>query len=598
MASVWGELKRRNVVRVAVAYAIIAWLILQVGDILAPALRLPDWVNTVLAFFLILGFPMALFFAWAFELTPEGLKKEKDVDRSRSITHFTGRKLDFVIIGLLIVTSTYFAYDKFVLDLGPDEKKRSGVQSIAVLPFVNISDDPDNEYFSDGISEELLNLLVKVQGLRVASRTSSFSFKEKDHSVPEIANELNVNHVLEGSVRKAGNTIRVTAQLVDVRTDSHLWSETFDRQLEDIFAIQDEISGQIVEALEVVLGAGEREAIARAKEPTDNLDAYELFLRGRFYWQQRSGESIRQAIKLFEDATRLDPRFARAWSSLAAAHTVLPAYSDAIEDMQYPVAVSTAQKALMLDDSLAEAHAVLGDMARVDRKWEEAEAYYLRAIASEPKNSTAHLWYGEYFVMMGRLGDARKEFQIAYQLDPLLPATNKNMAAINYLLNDTRNALKYGETAWELGHPRGLLVQTMVYVDIGEFDRAIGPAEQWDNLQSLPALKSFVEAKMDAEKIPSFLDMLAQQETMLSLNFLLMAYTGIGQVDDAFRLVNSNLVPERFGYLWVIWRPNMAAFRQDPRFADLVTELGLLDYWRGNGWPDACQPVGNSVNCE
>ena len=341
----------------------------------------------------------------------------------------------------------------------------------------------------------------------------------------------------------------MTAQLVDVRTDSHLWSETYDRQLEDIFAIQDEISGQIVQALKVALGAGEREAMARAQEPTENLDAYEHYLRGRYFWQRRGEENIRRAISLFEQATGLDPQFARAWSSLAAAHTTLPAYSDATGDKQYPLAVSAAQTALMLDDSLAEAYAVLGDMARVDRKWDEAEANYLRAIASEPKNSTAHLWYGEYFVMVGRLRDALKEFQIAYQLDPLHPATNKDMAAIYFFLNDTSNALKYGATAWELGHARGLLVLTMTYQSLGEFDRAIRPAEQWDELQKTHGLKPFVEATMDAEKRPLFLAMLAENESKLSLNFLLIAYTGMGRIDDAYRLVEMHPDPERFGYL-------------------------------------------------
>ena len=245
-----------------------------------------------------------VFFAWAFELTPDGLKREHEVDRSQSISSQTGRKLDYAIIGVLIVALAYFAYDKFVLDpsrdaelvqaitetvaeqvTGIQSRRNAAEKSIAVLPFVNMSDDPGNEYFSDGIAEELMNVLVKVAGLRVASRTSSFSFKGKDTSIPGIAKALNVDHVLEGSVRKAGNTVRVTAQLIDVSTDSHLWSGTYDRELEDIFAIQDEISGQIVQALKVALRAGEQEAMTHAHKPTENLEAYELYLRGRFAWQ-------------------------------------------------------------------------------------------------------------------------------------------------------------------------------------------------------------------------------------------------------------------------------------------------------------------------
>ena len=390
------ELKRRNVIRVAIVYAVAAWLLIEVSATTFPMLRLPEWTATFVTVLLMIGFPLALIFAWAFELTPEGLKKEKDVDRSQSITHITGRKLDFAIIAVLAVALVFFASTHQWGSESADEPDiaeaaTGGERSIAVLPFVNMSDDPGNEYFSDGISEELLNVLIRVEGLRVASRTSSFAFKDKDISIPSIAKELNVNHVLEGSVRKAGNTVRVTAQLVDVRTDSHLWSGTYDRELEDIFAIQDEISRQIVQALKIVLGAGEQEAMAPPQKLTENLQAYERYLRGRYFWQRRGEDNIRHAIDLFEQATALDPQFARAWSSLAAAHITLPTYSVAPPDEHYSQAASVAQKALALDDTLAEAYAVLGDVARADRKWAEAEAHYLRAIASEPKNSTAHL---------------------------------------------------------------------------------------------------------------------------------------------------------------------------------------------------------------
>ena len=609
------ELRRRNVFRVAIAYIIIAWLILQVGDTLAPALHLAEWVNTVLAFFLILGFPLALVFAWAFEITPEGLKKEKDVDRSESISHITGRKFDYLIIAVLALALGYFAFDKFVLEPSRDAelvrattrtvteqvsepgKSETAEKSIAVLPFVNMSDDPGNEYFSDGISEELLNVLVKVNGLKVASRTSSFAFKNKEVSISDIARELKVDHVLEGSVRKAGNTVRVTAQLIDVRTDRHRWSATYDRNLEDIFAIQSDIAGQIVRALKVTLMAGEQEVMAHAQKPAENLEAYELYLRGRYAWQRRSEDSMRRAINLFEEATTLDPQLARAWSSLAAAHTTLPSYSDAPSDEHYPLAVSAAQHALMLDDSLAEAHAVLGDMARVDRKWGEAEAYYLRAIASEPKNSTAHLWYAEHLVMVGRLHDALEESLIAVQLDPLHPATNKTAAGIYLWSNDIQNALKYGAAARDLGHRSGLYFLAMANAHLGEFNRAIELAEQLDELRGAPRMKLFIEAQMDPGKRPLFFKMVAEQE-MASSFIRFIGYTSFGRVDDAYQWANMNRNPARFTYLWVIWRPTMAPFRQDPRFAELVTELGLLDYWREHGWPDACQPVGDSVICE
>ncbi len=618
------ELKRRNVFRVAAVYLIIAWLILQVGDTLAPALHLGDWINSALAFFLVLGFPIALVFAWAYEITPEGLKKEKDVDRSQSITQVTGRKFDRVIIVVLVLALGFFAFDKFVLDPSRDaelvqatteaiNEQADSVEldaadkSIAVLPFVNMSDDPGNEYFSDGIAEELLNVLVKVEGLRVASRTSSFSFKGKDISIPEIANELNVDHVLEGSVRKAGNTVRITAQLIDVRTDSHLWSETYDRELEDIFAIQDEISGRIVQALKVALGAGGQEAMAHAEQPTENLQAYKHYLKGRYFWQRRGEENILRAISLFEQATELDPQFARAWSSLAAAHLTLPAYSDALPQVQYPLGVSAAQKALALDDSLAEAYAVLGGKAALERKWAVGYAHDLNAVNSEPKNSTAHLWRSEHLVSVGRVHDALEEALDAYELDPLHPGTNSVLGGIYSKLDDTDNMIKYGADAWDLGHSGGLRVQAWANLRLGDTDRAIELATQFDEwravrFKSRPQfLRRAIEAVADAAKRPMFLEAVAQNESVLPLPFVISIYAGFGRIDDAYRVANlllSHGPMDPDNTWWFLWDPEMIAFRQDPRFADLVTQLGLMDFWREHGWPDFCRPDGGSLLCE
>ena len=269
--SFFEELKRRNVFRVGFAYVIVAWILMQVADTFAPALQLPDWFTSAVAFLLLLGFPLALFLAWAFELTPEGIKKEKDVDRSRSITHLTSRKLDFAIIGMLVFALAYFIWesrfsstfnDGTAIPVNASAQGESGKispdgvpgqagstkparKSIAVLPFVNMSADPDQVYFSDGISEELLNVLAQFPGLSVAARTSAFQFKNQNMDIAEIARQLNVNHILEGSVRKSGKQLRITAQLIEAESGYHLWSDSYDREMDDIFAIQDEISAAI-----------------------------------------------------------------------------------------------------------------------------------------------------------------------------------------------------------------------------------------------------------------------------------------------------------------------------------------------------------------
>ena len=604
--SFFDELKRRNVIRVAIAYVVAAWFMIEISATTFPMLRLPEWSATLVTVLLMIGLPVALIFAWAFELTPEGLKKEKDVDRTESITQLTGRKLDFAIIAALAAALVFFvtthqwggepAADADTAEAAADEE-----QSVAVLAFVNMSDDPGNEYFSDGISEELLNVLVRVEGLRVASRTSSFAFKGKDVSISSIGKELDVGHVVEGSVRKAGNTVRITAQLIDVRTDSHLWSETYDRELEDIFAIQDEISAHIVQALKIALGAGEQEAMSRAQQPTQNLEAYEHYLQGRYFWQRRSEDDIRRAIDLFEQATMLDPMFARAWSSLAAAHVTLPAYSDAPLEEQFSQAVPAAKKALSLDDSLAEAHAVLGDMARLrDKQPVKAEAHYLRAIASEPKNATAHLWFAEHLGMVGRHHDALEESLIAYRLDRLHPGTNASLAGGYWMLNDTSNVLKYSAATWNLGNIAGLYQLIWAHLHVGEFDQALAFAQEFDVVVNLPInfYTLYVEARMDAAKRPLLLEMLAQHEVAVRQDTSVMAYTSFGRMDDAYRVANADLDEFPINVGWLIWAPELAAFRQDPRFAKLATDLGLVAYWREYGWPEACRPAGDSVTCD
>ncbi|MCZ6826858.1 MAG: adenylyl cyclase, partial [Gammaproteobacteria bacterium] len=298
MTDLFIELKRRNVFRVGFAYVIMSWLLAQIADLVIDNITAPDWIMQVLMLFLALGFPIALFFAWAFEMTPDGIKREHEIDRSQSITPQTGRKLDRMIGGAIAIAVLFLLVDRFV---GPEQtspalptestdQKESQAQdqtvSIAVLPFVNMSSDPEQEFFSDGISEEILNQLVRVEGLSVASRTSAFAFKGQDLGLDEIARDLGVDHILEGSVRKEHDNVRITAQLIDASTDRHLWSATYDRKLTSIFAIQDEISGSIVEALRETLGVDIKK-IASTSLPTTNVDAYTSYLKARELFYSR-----------------------------------------------------------------------------------------------------------------------------------------------------------------------------------------------------------------------------------------------------------------------------------------------------------------------
>lgn len=600
--SFFSELKRRNVIRVAAAYLVTAWLVAQIAELALDSFGSPDWVMKTILLVMVLGLPFVVIFAWAFEMTPEGLKREKDVDRSVSITDETGRRINYVIIAVLVValgislvTGRWSAEH---VPGAPEQGAGPGTDdnSIAVLPFVNMSDDPDNEYFSDGISEELLNVLVKVEGLRVASRTSSFSFKGKNTPIPDIAQALNVEHVLEGSVRKAGTKVRVTAQLIDVRTDSHLWSETYDRELKDIFVIQDEISAHIVEALKVALGAGETPE--QEVKPTDNLDAYEDYLKGRYFWQRRGTENIQKAIDYFQAATEADPNFARAWSSLAAAHITMPTYSGEPMDIHYPLGVEYAQKALSLDPTLAEAHAVLGDIMRVDMQWQEAEAHYRKAIELEPRDPTGYLWYSEHLMSVGRFQEGLAMAQKAYDLDPLNPGTTSMLSGLYSLAGDHEKADRFLVTSWELGHPGAPYIKLQSLMNRGDFDAAeqllADNPDTFDEIDREWA-RLAIAAMRDPEQIPAYVSFLLAQPDEVSSHQLVLDYAHLGLTDEAFELALQGVSDgSDWGDFWF----TPPAFRQDPRFAKLAEAAGLVDYWDEFGWTPFCERRDGIVRCD
>ena len=416
------ELKRRNVIRVAIAYAIVGWLLVEIASVVLPALLLPDWMFRALVVFVLLGFPLALIFAWAFELTPEGLKKEKHVDRSESITHVTGRKLDFLIIGVLVVAVTFLLTDKFFLsdisETGDGEIVATG-QSIAVLPFVNISSDKEQEYFSDGITEEILNSLASVKELKVAGRTSSFAFKGQNQDLRKIGDLLGVDHILEGSVRKSGTTVRITAQLVQVEDGFHLWSDTYDRELTDVFAIQDEIATEILNQLKAQLLDEEIQLVeAQRTDP----EVYDLYLLAKQLLYQRSRQSIESAAELLDQAIAKDPDYAPPYAQRGIATLLLSENSyGTIPDAEAGVqAKRFIDSALETDPQLAEAWAGLG-LYHKDRPAEHEQAIeaLTKALSINPNLIDASHWLQ---ITLTESGDPRSGLQILEhmtQRDPL-----------------------------------------------------------------------------------------------------------------------------------------------------------------------------------
>jgi TolB-like protein/Flp pilus assembly protein TadD len=439
--SFFTELKKRNVFKVGIAYLVLAWVVVQVTQAAVPALNMPEWMNTVVFFLGIIGFPFAIFFAWAFEVTPDGIKKESDVAPEDSISSHTSRKLDFTIIGLLVLVAGYFIYESRFqsqsetlvteasspeIDTPKDAAQEPEGSSIAVLPFVNMSSEPEQEYFSDGISEEILNVLAKIPKLHVTSRSSAFSFKGSKINISEVAKKLGVTNVLEGSVRKAGNRIRITAQLIEAGSDKHLWSETYDRELTDIFAVQDEISAAIVEALKAKLGLEVH--VAKRDMSNVNLDAHNEYLKGRFYIENRNKDDVEKALAHFEKAIVLAPDYAPSWMGKGWSINFL-------SELNYgniPLAVAlkrarpAIEKALQLDPNLPEAYGILGLIEVGSFENEKAIVNYKKAIALNPNYADVYSWYSNSLFEQPKM--ALELIEKAVQLSPMSILANNNYA--------------------------------------------------------------------------------------------------------------------------------------------------------------------------
>ena len=453
--SFFEELKRRNVFKVGIAYLVGAWLLLQFTEVLSELLNLPETIGPVVVAIVAIGFPVAIFFAWAFELTPEGIKREEDVDRSQSITPQTGKKLNNAILVLMALAISYLLFDKFSTpgEMGSEPfsqetaqqadeqtgEKRAltpavqGVvrQSIAVLPFDNRSRNVDDEYFTEGIHDDLLANLARISSLKVISRTSVNKYRETEKTIPEIADELGVATIMEGAVQRSGSTVRINVQLIDAKTDEHLWAEIFDRELstENLFAIQSEISEKIAHALEATLSPEEEQRINDF--PTQSMEAYNAYLRGRQLLPQRNSSDLEQAMEAFELAVELDPQFALAWVGLAESANLLEAHGSLNPDRQNEIMQSAINRALEINPNLGEAYTSKGSRLDDLGQTQEAEAAYKRAIELSPNYATTYQWYA---LLIGDTNDRLQEaldLNIkAGQLDPLSPIIRQNKAGL------------------------------------------------------------------------------------------------------------------------------------------------------------------------
>src|SRR6266536_441214 len=412
------ELKRRNVYKVAVAYAVVAWLLIQAASIFLPAFDAPPWVMKIFIMVIIFGFPVALIFSWAFEITPEGIKLESEIEPSRSIKGRTGRKIVAMTIALAVVAAGLFVY-QFVRSRSFTPAPLITNKSIAVLPFDNLSRDPDNAFFVEGVQDEILTRLAKVGELKVIARTSTQRFKIAPDDLREIAKQLGVMNILEGSVQKVNDQVRVNVQLINALTNAHLWAEIYDRKLTDIFAVESDIAKTIADTLQAKLTGSEK--IAITTKPTENPEAHELYLKGRYFWNRRTAENLAKAADYFQQAIGKDPQYALAYSGLADCHVLLPAYpglGNTPRD-ELPKALEAARKAVELDDTLAEAHTSLARALASNLQLAAATSEFNRAIEFNPNYATAHQWFGECLQSQGQLEEALAELKRAQELDPL-----------------------------------------------------------------------------------------------------------------------------------------------------------------------------------
>ena len=581
----FAELKRRNVYKVAVAYAVVSWLLIQAASIFFPAFDAPPWVMKIFIIVIIFGFPVALIFSWAFEITPEGIKLESEIEPNKSTARRTGRKIVAVTIALAVVAAGLFVYQlvRSRPTVTPRQSEAATVvpnKSIAVLPFDNLSHDPDNAYFAEGVQDEILTRLAKVADLKVISRTSTQHFKSTPENLPQIAKQLGVTNILEGSVQKANDQVRVNVQLINALTDAHLWADTYDRKLTDIFAVESDIAKTIAESLQAKLTGSEKNAIS--KKPTENLEAHELYLKGRYFWNRRNTASLRKAGDYFQQAIDLDPNYALAYAGLADVHSILPIYAGTAPKDDVPKALAAARKAVELDRNLAEAYTSLGNALVSNAQLKLAEQEFRRALVLNPNYATAHQWLAECLFGQGRFPESLVEIERAHELDPLSLIINASYASSLSGVGRYDDAVKQARKALDLdpdlipGHE----ILGQIYEDEGKLDEAIAEYRKANEIEPKPsnfAMLAHAYAKTgrvaETRKILDKLTALSARRYVGTYP-LAIVHLALGEKEEALRLLEQSLVERDillqglFGSIKIDKR--LDPLRNDPRFQKLV----------------------------
>jgi TolB-like protein/Flp pilus assembly protein TadD len=589
MSNFFSELKRRNVYKVAVAYIVVAWLLIQAASIFFPTFDAPPWVMKLFIIVIIFGFPVALIFSWAFEITPEGIKLESEIEPSKSIARRTGRKIVAVTIALAVVAAGLFVF-QFIRTRNTVTPRQSEAatltnKSIAVLPFDNLSRDPENAFFVEGVQDEILTRLAKVGELKVIARTSTQRFKSTPDDLRDVGKQLGVTNILEGSVQRVNDQVRVNVQLINALTNAHLWAEIYDRKLTDIFAVESEIARTIADTLQAKLTGSEK--IAITTKPTENPEAHELYLKGRYFWNRRTAENLKKAADYFQQAIDKDPKYTLAYAGLADCHVLLPAYpglGNTPRD-ELPKALEAARKAVELDDTLAEAHTSLARALASNLQLAAATSEFKRAIELNPNYATAHQWFGECLQSQGQLEQALAELKRAQEVDPLSLVISSLYGFAFDTVGKSNEAIaqlrKTIEIDSNFGNSHGLLGIVLEHNGrlreaIAEYEKNNSLHEDAISLSQLAGAYFLAGKKAEAQQLWDKLKTLSDRQYVPAYS-MAVAQSSFGNKEEAIRLLEKSYQDhapfDSQDLGWILVDHRLDSLREDPRFKRLVARI-------------------------
>ena len=583
----FGELKRRNVYKVAVAYAVVAWLLMQVASQIFPFFEIPNWVVRLVILLLVIGFPIALIIAWAFEVTSEGIKSTEAADaagqRSRGAAWIYVVLIAAALSVGLFFVGRYTAGHATARSASEEQRlvKQSEVatagpdKSIAVLPLINESGDPKDEYFSDGLSEELIAALAQISGLKVIGRSSSFRFKDRKEEPRAIGEKLGVSTLLDGTVRKQGDRVRIVAELVNAADGIQLWTQTFDRQLKDIFAVQEEIAKAVAESLKVTLLGSQN---SPSQIATNNVEAHNAYLQGHFYFLRRNVDDYSKAISFFDRAIELDPNYALAYAERAEAWTMIGDLTGQ-RPTAYPKARNDAERAVAIAPGLAEARAALG-WVRFFGEWKFADGLseLKRAKELSPTNPTANDLLARVIVYLGRIDEAERQAREAVELDPLSVSTQFNLARVLFIAGKLDQADAAGRKVAELqpSSSSSHRWQVLVAFQRGDGKAALREAqlEPDDGFRSFELALAYHILGERKEADAALADLIAHARDGFAYQ-IAQIYAVRGEADKAFEWLQISFDDHDGGTLSLSVDPLLRGLRDDPRYKNLVAKLGL-----------------------